>query len=213
MAEVQTVQGPVDAGELGVVLGHEHVRFRDEAVAEQWPGRYDEQLELDAALVARRGRRRARACRRSSTRPRCSAGATCASCSGWRTQTGGEDRRLHRHLQLRPPPPLLREPRRRRDGRPLRRGHRSGLPGHRDPGRVPEVRRRRRRGDRATSRRSTARWRARACRRARRSWPTRCPPWTPARARSRSSRRREWTSRGCRSPTAGTPMTSTTSRG
>jgi phosphotriesterase-related protein len=34
------------------VLVHEHVRFRDEAVAEQWPGRYDEQLELDAALLA-----------------------------------------------------------------------------------------------------------------------------------------------------------------
>ena len=52
MAEVQTVQGAVDAQELGLVLVHEHVRFRDEAVAEQWPGRYDEQLELDAALVA-----------------------------------------------------------------------------------------------------------------------------------------------------------------
>ena len=52
MAQVQTVQGPVDAGELGIVLGHEHVRFRDEAVAEQWPGRYDDALELDAALVA-----------------------------------------------------------------------------------------------------------------------------------------------------------------
>ncbi len=52
MAEVQTVQGPVDADELGLTLVHEHVRFRDEAVAEQWPGRYDEQLELDAALLA-----------------------------------------------------------------------------------------------------------------------------------------------------------------
>ena len=52
MAQVQTVQGPVEAGELGIVLAHEHVRFRDEAVAEQWPGRYDEQLELEAALVA-----------------------------------------------------------------------------------------------------------------------------------------------------------------
>ncbi len=52
MTEVQTVQGAVDAQELGVVLAHEHVRFRDEAVAEQWPGRYDEQLELDAALLA-----------------------------------------------------------------------------------------------------------------------------------------------------------------
>jgi phosphotriesterase-related protein len=52
MPEIQTVQGAVDAQELGVVLVHEHVRFRDEAVANEWPGRYDEQLELDAALVA-----------------------------------------------------------------------------------------------------------------------------------------------------------------
>ncbi|HEY2571161.1 MAG TPA: hypothetical protein VGI27_06800 [Solirubrobacteraceae bacterium] len=52
MSEVQTVQGAVDESELGVTLVHEHVRFRDEAVAEQWPNRYDEQLEFDAALVA-----------------------------------------------------------------------------------------------------------------------------------------------------------------
>jgi phosphotriesterase-related protein len=52
MAEVQTVQGAIDAQDLGIVLAHEHVRFRDEAVSEQWPGRYDDQLELDAALVA-----------------------------------------------------------------------------------------------------------------------------------------------------------------
>ncbi len=52
MASVETVQGAVDADELGLVLVHEHVRFRDEAVAEQWPSRYDEQLEYDAALVA-----------------------------------------------------------------------------------------------------------------------------------------------------------------
>jgi phosphotriesterase-related protein len=52
MADVQTVQGPVDANELGVVLIHEHVRFRDEAVAAEWPGRYDEQEEFDAALQA-----------------------------------------------------------------------------------------------------------------------------------------------------------------
>ncbi len=51
MAEVQTVQGAVDAEALGLTLVHEHVRFRDEAVAEQWPGRYDPQLELDAALL------------------------------------------------------------------------------------------------------------------------------------------------------------------
>jgi phosphotriesterase-related protein len=52
MADVQTVQGQVDADELGLTLVHEHVRFRDEAVADQWPGRYDEQLEFDAALLA-----------------------------------------------------------------------------------------------------------------------------------------------------------------
>jgi phosphotriesterase-related protein len=52
MSTVQTVQGPIDAEELGVVLVHEHVRFRDEAVAAEWPERYDEQAELDAALQA-----------------------------------------------------------------------------------------------------------------------------------------------------------------
>jgi phosphotriesterase-related protein len=52
MPSVQTVQGAVDGEELGLTLVHEHVRFRDESVAEQWPGRYDEQAELDAALEA-----------------------------------------------------------------------------------------------------------------------------------------------------------------
>ena len=52
MPTVETVQGAVDAEKLGLVLVHEHLRFRDEAVAVEWPGRYDEQLELDAALVA-----------------------------------------------------------------------------------------------------------------------------------------------------------------
>ena len=52
MPDVHTVQGPVDAGELGLVLVHEHVRFRDEAVAAEWPDRYDEQGELQAALEA-----------------------------------------------------------------------------------------------------------------------------------------------------------------
>jgi phosphotriesterase-related protein len=52
MPDIQTVQGPVDAGELGVVLIHEHLRFRDEAVSAEWPQLYDEQAELDAALEA-----------------------------------------------------------------------------------------------------------------------------------------------------------------
>jgi phosphotriesterase-related protein len=52
MPSVETVQGAVDAQDLGIVLAHEHVRFRDEAVAVQWPERYDEQEELAAALAA-----------------------------------------------------------------------------------------------------------------------------------------------------------------
>ena len=52
MSTVETVQGRIDAAEMGVTLIHEHVRFRDEAVAENWPGRYDAQAELDAALRA-----------------------------------------------------------------------------------------------------------------------------------------------------------------
>ncbi len=52
MPVVQTVQGPVEPGDLGVILVHEHLRFRDEAVAVEWPDRYDAQAELDAALRA-----------------------------------------------------------------------------------------------------------------------------------------------------------------
>jgi phosphotriesterase-related protein len=52
MPTVETVHGAVEASELGVTLAHEHVRFRDEAVAAEWPDRYDEQAELDAALEA-----------------------------------------------------------------------------------------------------------------------------------------------------------------
>ena len=52
MSTVQTVQGPIAEEELGVVLAHEHVRFRDETVAAEWPDRYDAEAELDAALVA-----------------------------------------------------------------------------------------------------------------------------------------------------------------
>jgi phosphotriesterase-related protein len=37
MATVETVSGPIDAGELGTTLIHEHLIFRDEAVAAQWP--------------------------------------------------------------------------------------------------------------------------------------------------------------------------------
>jgi phosphotriesterase-related protein len=52
MATVETVNGPIDAGELGTVLVHEHVRFRDEAVAAEWPSRYDEEEEMRLAVEA-----------------------------------------------------------------------------------------------------------------------------------------------------------------
>jgi phosphotriesterase-related protein len=61
-ASVETVTGPVDAGELGTTLIHEHLRTRDEAVHTQWPqagtlGTLPEQHveaggELDAAVRA-----------------------------------------------------------------------------------------------------------------------------------------------------------------
>ena len=50
MAAIETVLGPVEADELGVTLIHEHVRFRDEGVAEQWPGFYDDDSEMQSAL-------------------------------------------------------------------------------------------------------------------------------------------------------------------
>ncbi len=52
MAVVHTVQGPVDSSELGTVLVHEHVQFRDEAVAAEWPSMYDTDAEMAAALEA-----------------------------------------------------------------------------------------------------------------------------------------------------------------
>ncbi|HXW59147.1 MAG TPA: hypothetical protein VEJ23_06675 [Solirubrobacteraceae bacterium] len=55
MPEVQTVQGSVDASELGVTLIHEHMRTRDEAVAAQWPRAYDERDELEKVLSEVRG--------------------------------------------------------------------------------------------------------------------------------------------------------------
>ena len=52
MTTVETVMGNIDTRQLGVTLIHEHVRFRDEAVAVNWPSRYDADAELGAALEA-----------------------------------------------------------------------------------------------------------------------------------------------------------------
>ncbi|MEA2144925.1 MAG: phosphotriesterase-related protein [Solirubrobacteraceae bacterium] len=52
MSTVETVTGTVAATALGLTLVHEHVRFRDEAVAENWPSRYDDAAEFAAATEA-----------------------------------------------------------------------------------------------------------------------------------------------------------------
>jgi phosphotriesterase-related protein len=52
MATVETVQGPVEATELGTTLAHEHLRFRDESVAVQWPGGYDETADRATSVEA-----------------------------------------------------------------------------------------------------------------------------------------------------------------
>ena len=55
MGQVETTAGPIDAGELGLTLIHEHFRGRDEAAAIQWPHLYDEQAEWDASIEAAKG--------------------------------------------------------------------------------------------------------------------------------------------------------------
>jgi phosphotriesterase-related protein len=55
MGEVETVSGPVDADQLGMILGHEHLRTSSEAVREQFPHLYDETAEEAAAVEQVRG--------------------------------------------------------------------------------------------------------------------------------------------------------------
>ena len=82
-------------------------------------------------------------------------------------------RPLHRDLHLRPPAALLRQPRPRPDRRPVRRRHRAGDPGHRDQGRVHQVRRRRAGGDRERREGPPCGGPGQRCAPGRRSWPTR----------------------------------------
>jgi len=51
MATVESVNGPIEAEDLGTTLIHEHFRFRDEGAAFQWPHLYNEQDEIDKALA------------------------------------------------------------------------------------------------------------------------------------------------------------------
>jgi phosphotriesterase-related protein len=55
MGTVESVTGPVELDELGVTLIHEHLCFRDEATAIQWPHLYDEDALHTAALDAAKG--------------------------------------------------------------------------------------------------------------------------------------------------------------
>ena len=55
MATVESVTGPIDLDDLGTTLIHEHFRFRDEAVAAQWPHLYDADEEWSRALEEGRG--------------------------------------------------------------------------------------------------------------------------------------------------------------
>ena len=55
MAAIESVTGPIEADELGVTLIHEHLCFRDEATAIQWPHLYDEDALHAAAVEAATG--------------------------------------------------------------------------------------------------------------------------------------------------------------
>jgi phosphotriesterase-related protein len=52
MGAVESVTGPIELEELGTTLIHEHLRFRDEANAEQFPHLYDEEGLYAAAVEA-----------------------------------------------------------------------------------------------------------------------------------------------------------------
>jgi phosphotriesterase-related protein len=52
MAQVQGVQGPIDADDLGLTLIHEHFFSGDEAVAAQWPHTRDRDQEWQLAVEA-----------------------------------------------------------------------------------------------------------------------------------------------------------------
>jgi phosphotriesterase-related protein len=51
MATIETVSGPIDGGELGLTLAHEHLRSSSEAVREQFPHLYDPEAERAAAIA------------------------------------------------------------------------------------------------------------------------------------------------------------------
>src|ERR1700753_12908 len=49
MAEVQTVMGPGDSGQLGTTLMHEHIILVNPETEQNYPGRFDEDTEVARA--------------------------------------------------------------------------------------------------------------------------------------------------------------------
>lgn len=167
MTEVQTVQGPIDDRDLGIVRVHEHLWFRDEAVAATWPSRYDSEAETATAItVVTAARERG-----------------VPTTVGPTAMLGGRDVNFSRHLaeatgvriipctgisHLRLPTTLLREPQRGRDPeryvedieRASKDGHSGGL--HQCAAGAPGVDERV--GARGSPRRSRLRWPARSSR-------------------------------------------------
>ena len=210
MSAVETVNGKIDTADLGLTLIHEHVRCRDEAVAENWPSRYDAQAEFDAAIdavtaakahgvqsivdpTAMFGGRDVRFMERVADE----AGINIVACTGIYTydflphysENRGADMMAAHFVE---------DIERGVQGTQIKAAF---LKCAADAAGVTR-----------TSRRCIARARARACKQEHRSWLTRCRPPTPARVRSRSSSRRASRRRRSRSPTAETAQTSSTSR-
>ena len=52
MATVNTVLGPVDAGELGFTLMHEHIRESSAGVPYTFPDLFDHQDDVDRGVAA-----------------------------------------------------------------------------------------------------------------------------------------------------------------
>ena len=50
MPQIETVSGPVDDGDLGLTLAHEHLRTSSETIREQFPHLYDPEEEFQAAV-------------------------------------------------------------------------------------------------------------------------------------------------------------------
>ena len=157
MAKIETVTGPIESGELGPTLIHEHLRCQDEAVVAQWPDRVT--LSEDEPFAVAAGGEHAEAVKaaeralergiRTIVDPTAMfLGRDVGFMRGVAERDRPSGRPLHRHLHLRPPAPVLPHPQPRADRGDVRRRHRARDPGDRDQGGLHQVRRRPSRPDR-----------------------------------------------------------------